>query len=152
MNNKINKPSKDTILSTNVTPAEKQYVKDMVADQRAADIAEFSKPKVEAPGPADSGVTGHTEYDPAVARNKHFSQKIYLFPESFNALRRELMTYWPHIWQAVGWYMGNNAQEFVHKMNDALDMNIRFDTQKVDAICTAYLNELRSQRGISKLS
>lgn len=146
--NKLSKPSKDAILSLNVTSGEKNYVKEMVADQQASDLAEFSKPKQDA-GPADTGIHAHTSYDPATAAKKHVSEKLYFFPESFNALRLELVNYWPHLWQLVGWRMANNAQEFVIKMNDALDLNVQFDTGKVDSICKVYLNKLREARGVS---
>ena len=133
----------------NLTPKELQYLKDKETAAAKDDAAEF-KPLTSA-GPVDAARSRHTPYDPATASKKNFDEKIYMFPESFNALRVELMHYWPHLWQHVGWVMANNAQEFVIRMNDALDMRLQFDTAKVDSICKQFLNKLRSVRGVSKI-
>jgi hypothetical protein len=83
---------------------------------------------------------------------KNFDQKIYMFPESFNALRRELVEHWPEIWPLVAWCMGNNGPEFVSRMNAGLQMNLQFDTNKVESICLTYLNRLRKQRGLRPIN
>ena len=136
-------------MSSELTPKEKKYLQDKEAAVAKDDASEF-KPLVSA-GPVDAVRTRHTDYDPAAAEKKNFDEKIYMFPESFNALRVELLNYWPSLWQVVGWVMANNAQEFVIRMNDALSMNLQFDTAKVDAICKQYLNRLRKERGLSQL-
>lgn len=147
MNDKpINKPSGD---SKELTAGEIEYVKGKQADEIARDLSAFKKPTDA--GAVDSTRHRHTAYDPEAAKKKNFDQKIYMFPEVFNALRRELMTYWPHTWQGAQWYMGNNAQEFVHYMNDALGLKVQFDSAKVEAICQVFLSKLRSDRGASKL-
>lgn len=80
---------------------------------------------------------------------KNFDQKIYMFPESYNQLRKELVEHWPHTWAQVSWAMAYKAEDFVATMNEALDMKLQFDTGKVEAICLEYLNALRKLRGVS---
>lgn len=82
------------------------------------------------------------------ASSKNFDQKIYLFPESFNALRSELCQNWPELWKLVGWPMAFAANIFIEQMNDALDLNVVLDSSKVDAICTEYLQALLKLRGV----
>lgn len=98
-----------------------------------------------------SGDDDPTKLDQTNSDKKNFDQKIYMFPESYNALRREMVEYWPDIWRLVGWVMGNNGPEFVSRMNAGLQMNLQFDTNKVDSICKTYLNRLRKQRGLGPL-
>lgn len=81
----------------------------------------------------------------------HISQKVYLMPESFNALREELMNHWPNLWQAVQAAMGWNAVVFMQMMDAALDTKTGFDSAKVDAISKKYLDMLRVKRGLSEL-
>lgn len=73
----------------------------------------------------------------------------YFFPESYNALRKELAEHWPELWATVGWRMANRAEEFVEQMNAALDVAVVFDTEKVDFISSTYLKLLRKKRGVS---
>lgn len=82
---------------------------------------------------------------------KNFDQKIYMFPESFNALRRELFENWPTLWALVGWRMAHRAEEFCDFMNGALDLNLVVNSQTVDYICKQYLNALRKKRGLGAL-
>lgn len=98
-----------------------------------------------------SGDDDAATLDQTNSDKKNFDQKIYMFPESYNALRKELYEQWPEIWQLVGWVMGNNGPEFVSRMNEGLQMNLQFDTNKVDSICKTYLNRLRKQRGLGPL-
>lgn len=77
----------------------------------------------------------------------NFDQKIYMFPESYNELRKELSTNWPTLWQAVGWPMAYASNMFVSIMNEALDLDVQLDSEKVDAICTEYLQALWKRRG-----
>lgn len=86
------------------------------------------------------------------SERKNFDEKIYMFPESYNALRRELYEEWPEIWPLVGWYMANNAQMFVNLMNEGTGLKLQFDTSKVESICLTYLNFLRNKRGVSNIS
>lgn len=82
------------------------------------------------------------------AADKNFDQKIYMFPESYNELRRELVAHWPELWKLVGWPMAYAAGLFIERMNDALDLYVQMDSHRVDAICTEYLQALRKKRGI----
>jgi len=99
-------------------------------------------------GPDDTGSSAHN----IVGDKADFSKKIYLFPESYNALRRELNDYWPTLWIAVSWAMAHQAEDFVSIMNDALDLKIQFDGNKVDATCKIYLDALRKKRGLPPLN
>lgn len=79
---------------------------------------------------------------------KHGQEAIFMFPESYNELRRELSTHWTHtIWPAVAWRMAFRAEEFVEEMNAILGVAVVFDTDKVDFICKTYLAILRKNRG-----
>lgn len=82
----------------------------------------------------------------------NFDQKIYMFPESYNALRTELFNNWPSLWKTVGWPMAFDAITFVEMMDAALDTKTTFDSDKVSSICHKYLNLLRNKRGLSSLS
>jgi hypothetical protein len=92
-----------------------------------------------------------TQHDITGSDKKNFDQKIYMFPESYNALRREIFENWPNLWVAVSWAMANRAEYFVEQMNDALDLKLQFDTGKVASICHTYLNALRNKRGLSSI-
>lgn len=89
-------------------------------------------------------------HDMSNSNSKNFDQKIYLFPESFNALRSELCQHWPLLWQHVQWPMAFAANLFVERMNDALGLTVVLDSDKVDAICTEYLQALWKLRGVSR--
>ena len=94
---------------------------------------------------AEKGLHQHDMDSQSAAKN--FDQKIYMFPESYNALRSELVTNWPTLWQHVQWSMAYAAGLFIERMNDALDRNVAMDSHRVDAICTEYLQALRKKRG-----
>lgn len=81
----------------------------------------------------------------------HISKKVYMMPESFNALRRELEAQYPTLWQYVQGDMAWNAQRFIHKMDEALGTVTQFDSANVDGICKRFLDKLRSKRGLSPL-
>lgn len=96
----------------------------------------------------------------AAAKQKNFDQKIYLFPESFNALRRELEENYPTFFfdpnpefqgKSAGWCMVYDAPTFVAMCNGALDMLVQFDTNNVDGICKQFLDGFRKLRGVSAL-
>lgn len=118
----------------------------LIADQE--DFLDNIKPLTVA-GPEDTGIHAHKLNDNP---NAHFSDKIYMFPESYNQLRRELSENWPNLWAAVSYNMAFAAEDFVSTMNEALDMRIQFDGNRVDATCTVYLNELRRLRGLAGFS
>ena len=107
------------------------------------------KPQIIA-GPDDVGVSAHKPL--ADADKKHISEKFYLFPESYNALRRELYEHWPALWAGVSWTMAHKAEDFVATMNEALDLKVQFDGNKVGATCSLFLDELRAKRGLSRLN
>lgn len=82
----------------------------------------------------------------------NFDEKIYLFPESYNALRVELYSNWRNLYEQVGWCMAFDAITFVEMMDAALDTKTTFDSDKVESICLKYLNLLRAKRGISGIT
>jgi hypothetical protein len=96
----------------------------------------------------------------ADAAKKNFDQKLYLFPESFNALRRELDSNWPTLFNTVdpatgyslAWCMVFKAEEFISILNGALDLMVQMDSDNVDAICKTFLDALREKRGVSRLN
>lgn len=92
----------------------------------------------------------HSLLPPSKEKQTHVSEKYYFFPDSYIALRKELSEYWPTLWQHVQWCMAYRAEEFIERMNEALDMNIIFDTAKVSWTCEQYLTALRQKRGLSK--
>lgn len=101
----------------------------------------------------------HSYQGEEAAKKKNFDQKIYLFPESFNALRRELHDHWPvfftqvnpYTGKSLAWNMVNDALQFIADMNDALDLHVQMDSDNIDAICKTFLDELRVKRGLSRL-
>lgn len=81
------------------------------------------------------------------ANKKNFDQKVYMFPESYNQLRREMFENWQtSLWPQVSWCMAYAANLFVERMNEFLDLKVQLDSDRVDYICTVYLNELRKRR------
>lgn len=87
----------------------------------------------------------------AAPEGAHISEKVYLFPESYNALRIELHSYWRNLFERVGYCMAFDAPTFIEMMDAALDTKTTFDSDKVEAICLKYLNLLRNKRGISSI-
>lgn len=98
-------------------------------------------------GDKAKGLHHHTDYRQEGSKN--FDQKIYMFPESFNALRRELHENWPTLWALVGYRMAFRADEFVELMNHACDVKLVLDSDNVDFICATYLRKLKQMRGLS---
>lgn len=92
-------------------------------------------------------------------KQKEFNQKIYLFPESFNALRRELEDNWrewftaiqPEFGMSPAYAMVFNAPQFVGMCNGATDEVVQFDSDAVEATCKTFLNAFRKKRGVSPL-
>jgi len=97
--------------------------------------------------------TDPTKHDMSVDRSTaHVSEKIYLMPESFNALRRELSEHWPNMWNSPLQYcMAFDGPRFVQLMDSALDTVTQFDSGDVDGMCKKFLDELRVKRGLSRL-
>ncbi len=93
--------------------------------------------------------TGRSEHKPATGND--LADKIYMFPESYNALREELVTNWPNLWDMVGHAMAFDAITFIELMDASLDQKTTWDSAKVGAICHKYWNELRAKRGLSRL-
>ena len=85
------------------------------------------------------------------ATGNDLQDKIYMFPESYNALRKELVENWPNLWNTVGYWMAFDAIRFIELMDYALDVKTTWDSAKVGAICHRYWNELRAKRGLSKI-
>lgn len=85
------------------------------------------------------------------ATGSDLADKIYMFPESYNALREELCNYYPNLWERVGHAMAFDAITFIELMDAALDLKTTWDSAKVGAICHRYWNELRAKRGLSRL-
>ena len=81
----------------------------------------------------------------------NIDEKVYLFPESFNALRIEMVSNWPNLFQIAGHAMVFDAVRFIELMDAALDTKTTFDSDKVEAICAKYLNLLRNKRGLSSI-
>lgn len=97
-----------------------------------------------------------TEFLPA---NAEFSKKIYLFPEEFNALRRELEENYQNFFLSVNPDVGMSpaqamvfdAPKFLGMCNGALDTVIQFDSENVAGICGELLNGFRKLRGVSPI-
>lgn len=119
-------------------------------------------PSIEHRG-SDASLPAHNRHivDLSVlAPKKNFDQKIYYFPEEFNALRRELEQYWPAFFGTINpefgfspaWAMVHNGPQFIGLMNGALDMDMQLDTENIAGICKAYLNKMRAMRGVSPIN
>ena len=81
--------------------------------------------------------------------NANIDEKVYMFPDSFNALRKELSENWPTLFERVGYTMAFDAPVFMEMMDAALNTKTTFDSAKVSAISLKYLNMLRNKRGLS---
>lgn len=118
---------------------------------------EASAPDESTPG-SDAALGEHERHNP-VAPNASFDKKVYFFPESFNALRRELEENWrdffltasPDTGTSPAWCMVFDAPQFIGFMNGFTGLSIQVDTGSVDYICKQFLNALRAKRGVSKL-
>lgn len=111
---------------------------------------EANLPKIEARDyssalPIDSGA--QSVHKPATGND--LQDKIYMFPESYNALRLELYENYPNLWNVVGYAMAFDAIRFIELMDAALDLKTTWDSAKVGAICHRYWNCLRMKRGLS---
>lgn len=106
----------------------------------------------------DSNLPAHNRNTP-VEKTAHISQKVYLFPEEYNALRRELEDHWATFFHTVNPAIGTSpahamvfdAPTFIGLCNGALDMTVQLDTDNVAGICKQFLNGFRKLRGVSPL-
>lgn len=79
---------------------------------------------------------------------------IFLFPNSYNLLRKELHDHWPVIWKDVQWAMAFDAEMFVEKMQRHTDQAYKITAVtrdrelEIDHICTCFLNYLTKKRGL----
>jgi hypothetical protein len=98
-------------------------------------------------------LAGQDSVTTSISENPHkaFLDKIYMFPPSYNALRKELHEHWPEIWPLVAYHMAHNGPMFVQLMNEGTGLKVQFDSNKVEAICLRYLNFMRNKRGVSSL-
>src|SRR3990172_4847234 len=60
--------------------------------------------------------TGHQQQNKP-ATGPDLVDKIYMFPESYNALRRELHDNWPNLWNIVSYAMAFDAITFIELMD-----------------------------------
>ena len=111
----------------------------------------MNEPNFEPKQTSDANLPKHQQGDTPAPNGTHISEKVYLAPESFNQLRKELCEHWPNLWKIVGWHMAFNAPQFCYSMDEALGLISQFDTSNVDGICKRYLDELRFKRGLSRL-
>lgn len=80
------------------------------------------------------------------------NQKYYFLPESFHALRKELMENYPTFWQRAGYLMGYDATQFVELCSEAFEIQfLVFDSANVDGTCKRILDAARNKRGLSSL-
>mgnify|MGYP000166513738 CR=1 FL=1 len=114
-------------------------------DQSGAEVAAI-KQMIVTPVASDA-----VQHDITDSKSKNFDQKIMMFPESYNALRRELYEQWPELWPLAGWAMAHKPEDFAAIMNAGLEVRVQFDSGKVDEICQIYLDLLRKKRGLGPL-
>lgn len=132
-----------------MTPEEQHKINQRL--KAAAEEGRRQKAQAEAQAWNDSRDTdksrGVGHHDPQ-NDNVNFDQKIYWFPPHFLALREEIANNWTEtLWPKVAWYMANQAEEFIERMNEWCSMRLPFDSAKVDWTCEQYLNKLRRMRG-----
>lgn len=86
-------------------------------------------------------------------KHKHFSEKLFIFPESFHALRIELQTNYPNLWNTpIQYLMWADQAMFIEEMTKALDLVlVDFDSANLEGVCKRFLDELRERRGVSRL-
>ena len=83
--------------------------------------------------------------------------KVFMFPESFNELRKELMLHWPNLWADPrgSWAMAFDMAMFIEFMNEKLgnpfvgSVVVDGDEKFCDMVCSTFLKELRKRRGES---
>ena len=142
------------------SPLEKRFLEEQ--ERTSEREKELAKQHGEETAGSDKALDNNQQHNYTgddAAKKKNFDQKIYLFPESFNALRRELYEHWPTFFMQVNpetrtslaYDMANNAPQFVGVMNEALDLAVQMDSDNIDAICKEFLDALRGKRGLSKL-
>lgn len=142
-------------------PEEKKLQKSLAED--AEQFLERKK-QLENAAPDDSKHGGDF-YLPAHNRHQeahktaNIDQKVYLFPESFNALRRELEENWREFFHTVNpltntspaWCMVFDAPQFIGYCNGATGLAVQMDSEAVDEICKTFLNAFRKMRGVKEI-
>lgn len=122
------------------------------------------KAKLDATAPDETSAGGdkkladNQQHKPVEA-NAHISKKVYMFPEEYNALRRELEENYPTFFTSVNPHTGVSpahamvfdAPAFIGMCNGVLDLTVQFDTENVAGICKEFLNGFRKLRGVSEL-
>lgn len=101
----------------------------------------------------------HTYTGEGDAKKKNFDQKIYLFPQSFNALRRFMEENYPVFFNTVNpdtgvstaYCMVNDAPQFIGLMNGAFDLAEQMDSDDIEGICKRFLDAARIKKGLSRL-
>ncbi len=91
--------------------------------------------------------------------NDHVSQKVYYFPPSYNALRKELETWWKDFFEGINPLSGTSpaycmvfdAPQFIGYMNGFTGLSLQLDGDNVEWTCKQYLNALRKMRNISEI-
>jgi hypothetical protein len=88
-----------------------------------------------------------------VNKHNHFSEKLYIFPESFHALRIELQTNWPNLWNSpLQYLMWADQASFIETLCEALGIvMLTFDSANLDGYSKQFLDALRTRRGLSAL-
>ena len=71
---------------------------------------------------------------------------LYVYPESFNQLRKQLSEDHEDLWVKVSWDMANNPMDFILTMNEELDC-VCVPEMGVEAVCTRYLQALKLRVG-----
>jgi hypothetical protein len=87
----------------------------------------------------------------AESATSSFGDKLYFAPESYHALRREMMQNFPEMWKTIGGAMFWEPETFFGYMCQALDIFVQFDTRNVDGMCKKVLDALREKRGLTPL-
>lgn len=71
---------------------------------------------------------------------------LEFFPESFNQLRKVLVTEHEDLWAKVGYHMAYDHLKFITAMNAELDC-ICLPEQSISEVCDKYLEALKHRKG-----
>lgn len=141
---------RERMLQKKLREEEEQY------KQRLREL-EKTSPDPDRPGD-DSKLPPNQRHNPA-RKNDNIDKKVYLFPESFNALRRELDENWREFFHTVNptsgtspaWCMVFDAAQFIGYCNGFTGLSLQMDSENVDGICKTFLNAFRSMRGVGAI-
>jgi hypothetical protein len=109
--------------------------------------------------PAPDIALGRGFADDRTPKNAGFDQKIYLFPEEFHALRRELEENWRDFFHTVNPLSGTSpaycmvydAPQFIGYCNGMTGLTVQLDTGDVAGTCKKFLNAFRKLRGVGEI-